>query len=125
MADEVNSEKPTPSMGDLLGVKTPAPLPPIPEEYVIPIQLVEKWFNIPESDYVNVNLTRRDFDSLFAAIDKNVQAQAIFQQAMTFYTNGNLDEANRKMRDSTIKLTEAHNSLRYLYTSVMASATPK
>src|SRR5471030_119339 len=67
--------------------------------------LIEQWFKIPENQYLNVTLTRKDFDTLYSAIDKNIKAQSLFQAAMTAYTNGNLDAANRGMRDSTIKLT--------------------
>jgi hypothetical protein len=128
MADDPDTKQP--KLSDLYAdapppPPPPPPLPPIPEEYFIPTQLLDQWFKIPEGQYVNINLTRKDFDNLFNALDKNIKAQAIFQSAMTLYTNGHIEAANRAMRDSTIKLTEAHNALRFLYTSIMVSATIK
>jgi hypothetical protein len=101
----------------------PISLPPLPEEYSIPLQLIESWLQIPEHKYVSPNLTRADLDSLFNCIDKSLKAQANFQNAMVAWTSGNIEESNRLNHDARRLMLESSSAIRRFFAAIMASAT--
>ena len=96
--------------------------PPLPEAVTIPYQLVEGWLNIPAYEYVNLHLTRGDFDRLYGSLNKAFLAQSTFQQSMIDYSNGRLADANKAMNEAQRQLIEGQNDLRQLFSAIMASA---
>ena len=104
---------------------TPPPYAPpvLPQSYAIPVQLIETWLRISPADYVNVRLTRGDWDNLFIAINKLVDTQVHLQGCWLHWTNGNVSAANVSFHESQRTTIEAQNALRSYFAAVMASAT--
>jgi hypothetical protein len=57
-----------------------SPASPLPEPILIPFQLIESWLGIPAHDYVEVQLTRGDFDRIYGFVNKSYQSQGTFQR---------------------------------------------
>jgi hypothetical protein len=98
-----------------------SPASPLPEPILIPFQLIESWLGIPAHDYVEVQLTRGDFDRIYGFVNKSYQSQGTFQQVMIDYSNGRLAEANKAMHEAQRLLIEGQNELRQFMAAVMAS----
>jgi hypothetical protein len=96
--------------------------PPLPTGYTIPMQIVEAWFRIEPTAYVDVKLTRGDWDCLFTAIDKATSASVHTNSMMIHWTNGNLPASNASLTESQRALIEAENALRRFFNALMASA---
>ena len=65
-----------------------------PEVLTVPRQVLEQWFKIPEHEYVNMQLTRKDLDQFFIAFEKMITAQVALQNSYMAYTNGDNEAAN-------------------------------
>ena len=98
------------------------PRPPLPEPYTIPAQLVTNWLDIPPHADLEIRLNRTDFDSLYTAFNRSLEAQQSFQSSMIHYTNGRTDAANDLHYDSQRLLIESQNAFRRFFLAVMTSA---
>src|SRR4051812_44108192 len=96
--------------------------PPLPETVTIPHQLIELWQVLPPERYLELRITRQDFDHLYASMNKGFLAQAAFRQSMIEYSNGNIPEANKLVHENTRLLIEAQNDLRLFTTAIMAAS---
>jgi hypothetical protein len=95
---------------------------PLPETATIPYQLIDQWLEIPPQSYLEIRLTRSDFDKFYGSMNKNLQSQSNFQQAMIEYTNGRPSRANELMYESQRLVIESQNDLRHLMSAIMSSA---
>jgi hypothetical protein len=103
----------------------PPPQPPLPEEFSIPRQVLDKWLSIPHADYINARLTRQDIDNLFFAINRSLQAQTATHDCLISWSNGSLVDANASLHNSKRLLIESGNNLRQFFTGLASSAVPE
>jgi hypothetical protein len=95
----------------------------LPEEFSIPAQLLEKWFQIPDSNYLEFRLTRRDLDKLFNSLYYLCQAQYATHNTLIKWSNGETEQANQNLIESSRNLINSQNSLKQFFMSIMVSAT--
>ena len=102
----------------------PPPLPPAPDvqPVTIPYGIIEKWITLRYDQYLDLKLARADFDNLYSAFDKSLEAQFALQECVILYTQGNSAVANNEMVRARRLLQESQNSFRLFFTAVMASA---
>ena len=98
---------------------------PLPSSITIPAQIIEKWVEIPESNYLELRLTRSDIDKFYFAFSNLASAQAVFQDAMVLHSNQQFEEANKANRESRRLLIEGQNSFRIFFTALMRSVVAK
>jgi hypothetical protein len=96
---------------------------PLPERVPIPAQAVREWVKLPEDEPLNIELSRREVDHLFFAINKTILGQDALAAALLHYVNGSTTEAHAQMHAHQRELVEAQNRLRQFMTNVMLSAT--
>lgn len=108
----------------------PAPLepvdtPPLPQPYMLPTQLIEKWLQIPANQYVEARLTRNDLDSLFFGLTRQSRSIQHLEQALVRWANKDVDEANKALNESRRLTIEADNFIRQFFAAIMISVTTK
>ena len=94
----------------------------LPRPIVIPQQLLDQWFSVPNHEYLNISLTRNDLDQLFALLDGIIRNQRILSQLIVDWSHGRLDEANKALRDSRFTAAQAANDLQTWFIALMSSA---
>lgn len=107
---------------------TPPPSPGeqvLPQSYVFPTQLLEKWLAVPPGQYVEARLTRQDLDQLFFGLTKTLSALQSLEAALVRWSNNDLTGANEKLFESRRVAVEADNSVRQFFAALMISATNK
>ncbi|MEH2705104.1 hypothetical protein ABIF21_000157 [Bradyrhizobium elkanii] len=95
---------------------------PLPERYDIPTAIIEQWFEIPAQARVQFPLTRADIDHLIIGLLWTLDAQSKMDAALTAWSNGDLNGANKAIFESRRINIEAQNRIRQLGTALMASA---
>jgi hypothetical protein len=96
--------------------------PALPDTVTIPYQLIELWQALPPERYLDLRITKQDFDRLYASMNRGFLAQAAFRQSMIEYTSGNIPAANKLIHENTRLLIEAQNDLRLFTSAIMAAA---
>lgn len=94
----------------------------LPRPISLPQQLLDQWFAVPDREYLEIALTRSDLDQLFALLDGIIKNQRLLSQLVVDWSNGNLDAANKALRDSRFTAAQASNDLRTWFIALMASA---
>ena len=95
--------------------------PPLPQEIPIPEKLLERWIKLPSNQPISAPITRAEVDNLFFSLQKIINGQARFQEAMIAYTNGNLEEADRLNDLARREMIEANNQAKLFLTGVMSA----
>ncbi|MBW3098654.1 hypothetical protein [Pseudohoeflea coraliihabitans] len=98
---------------------------PLPNSVTIPSQIIEKWVDIPETQFLDLRVTRVDMDRLYFSFDNMARAQALFQDAIIAHSNGQVDEANHLNHESRRLLIEAQNAHRLFFMALMSSVVAK
>jgi hypothetical protein len=96
--------------------------PPLPDSNSIPRQLVEQWLQIPPSAYLEIRLTRNDWDHIFACLNASADAQVHLQTSLIYYSQGNLSAANKGLYEAQRSIILSQNALRNFFTAVMSAA---
>jgi hypothetical protein len=101
----------------------PAPtLPPLPEHFQFPAQLLEQWVDLPPGERLNLTLTRQDMDNLLFGLLKGSDAQVTLSQALVAWSNGQLAAANESLTTFRRLNIDSVNYFRQFATGVMVSA---
>lgn len=96
---------------------------PLPEPYTFTRPLLDAWFSVQPDEYVEVKLTRRDFDAIFNAFKTSLEAQDGLDQAVVLLSQGKVDEANAWMEASRRHRVESFNAFKRFFSAVMDAAT--
>ena len=105
--------------------QTPQPpqtLPPLPEHFEIPTQLIEEWIQVPSNQYIEPSITRRDLDRLLFSFNKLSQAQAELHQGLIEWSHGRIAEANAVLHNSNRLNIEAQNEFRQFFMALVISS---
>lgn len=94
----------------------------LPRPIGIPQQLLDQWIAIPNQEYLEIAVTRRDLDQLFALLDGIIKNQRILSQLIVDWSQGHLEEANKALRDSRFTSAQASNDLATWFIALMSSA---
>jgi hypothetical protein len=94
----------------------------LPRPIDIPRQLLDQWFTVPKSDYVEIALTRGQIEQFFYLLDGIIKNQQLLSQLVVDWSNGNLEQANKALRDSRFTSAQASNDLTTWFTALMTSA---
>jgi hypothetical protein len=119
MPDATDNNKPP------AGNSPPIAPRPLPEPYVLPPQLLEKWLAIPSSNYVTVQLTRHDIDQLFFGLSKGYSCQQFLHDCIVRWSNGDVPGANEALDNARRLAVEGDNNVRHFFAAIMAAATTK
>lgn len=103
--------------------REPTALPPPPERFLIPTQLLEQWISIPPQQLINAPLTKQDIDHLFFGLLRNNEAQLVMDRTIVAWSNGKTDEANTHLVEYRRLLAESDNHIRQFMMGLMVSAT--
>jgi hypothetical protein len=95
--------------------------PPLPESYSIPSAIMEQWFAIPANQKIQAPLTRGEIDHLMLGLLWTLDAQGKLDQALTHWSNGDLNAANAAIFEARRLNIEGQNHIRQLATALMAS----
>ena len=102
--------------------KSPENLPPSPEQFQFPIQLLEQWVAIPPGERINTSLTRQDFDHLLFGLLRANEATALLQRGMVSWSHGNMAEANEFIAQFQRLNAYSQNNFRQFFTALMVAA---
>jgi hypothetical protein len=102
--------------------KEPAALPPPPELYEFPVQLLEQWIAIPPHERIAATLTKQDIDNLLLGLAKQSDAIASLDQTMVQWSNGEIGQANAALADSRRFNIEGLSRIRRFFTGLMVAA---
>lgn len=86
-------------------------------------QLLERWFAIPASENINIEMPRVTFDMLFDAIHRGLQAQIDIVGALQNLAVGEKYDVAAFNSDVLPSVVEAMNSLRRYQGHAMSEAT--
>lgn len=100
----------------------PITLPLMPAAIEFNIQLLEQWVAIPQGHRIAAPLTRQDLDFLLFGLLRICEGQQAIDQVITLWSNGNAEEANKKLLEMRRLNTEAQNNIRQFFTGLIASA---
>lgn len=96
---------------------------PLPEPYTFTRPLLDAWFEIPADNYVDVRITRRDFDALFNAFKTGLDAQDRLDEAVVLLSQSEVENANVAMTHARRHRIESFNAFKRFFTAVMDHAT--
>ena len=95
--------------------------PPLPDPFVIPQQLLDKWLALPLGHYVEARLTRNDIDQLFFALTRSFQAQQILHECLIKLSNGDTPSANVDLDRARRLAVEGDNNARKFFAALVSS----
>jgi hypothetical protein len=95
---------------------------PLPDQYMIPAQLLEQWIEIKTDEYLYFKITRLDVDKLLFALSSIVRSQQTPQEWVIHWSNGRTQEANLEMSKSRISALHSQNDIRQFIANLMVSA---
>jgi hypothetical protein len=94
---------------------------PLPETFTIPSAILDQWFQIPANDRIQAPLTRSEIDHLILGLLGALEAQGKIDQALTQWSNGDLNGANAAIFEARRLNIESQNRIRQLANALMAS----
>ncbi|WP_345907900.1 hypothetical protein, partial [Sphingomonas sp. UBA4815] len=92
-------------------------------QFHIDTALIEKWFEIPADQAVEIELPRVSLDMLYVAIEKPYFALAALVRAMNAQRAGDQLEIDAAFVDLQAEVNNGLNSLKHFQTIIMATAT--
>lgn len=98
---------------------------PIPNLYMFPRALLERWLAIPPGEYVDTRVTRHDIDQLLLGLMKVFEAQEALDRVVVAWSNGQVQEANAALEQARRIRITGQNEVRYFFASLMFSAVGK
>jgi hypothetical protein len=104
----------------------PGPPPSIsslpPEQFQIPVQLLEQWVLIPPAERLCADLTRQDLDHLIFGLLRSAEAQQKLEQTVVSWSHNQLEAANANLAEFRRLNIDSLNNLRQFITGLMVSA---
>jgi hypothetical protein len=103
--------------------QTPPPhLPPPPDHFQLPVQLLEQWLSLPAGQRFSLVLTKQDIDHFVFAFLRLADAQSKLESSLVFWSNGQLADANAALAEFRRLNVEAQNNIRQFLTGIMVAA---
>jgi hypothetical protein len=99
----------------------PPNLPPPPDYYQIPIQLLEQWMALPAGQRFRLLLTKQDLDHFVFAFFRLAEAQSKLESSLVAWSNGKLDEANAALAEFRRLNIESQNNFRQMLTGIIVA----
>ena len=96
-------------------------MPPLPERFDFPVQLLEEWATVPAQERIKAELTKRDIDQSLFGMLRSLEAQVALDGALVHWSNGQIEEANKALSEFRRLNVEAQNHVRQFYVALMIS----
>lgn len=97
------------------------PQTPLPETFVVPASLVNKWTSLPSGLQIGGSLTKQDWENLLSALDHTIAGSSAVQGALISYSNEDTEAANAQSWEASRRLIEAQNKMRQFMTGLITS----
>lgn len=95
---------------------------PIPEPYSIPPDVLQGWLSTDPDQYIAVLLRRADLDKLFNVMYHTLNATANSTDAFLRFSQGDLENANRRIDHFRLDTATAMNELKKLFHAIMVQS---
>jgi hypothetical protein len=98
-------------------------VPPPPEYFLIPEQLLAAWYSRPSHTVLQAPITQAQIDHLFFSLTSALNAVQATNQVMVEWSNGRVDEANKILAESRRHIIEGLNEARRFFARIIIAET--